>query len=45
MMQLTFFRNPLTINDLALGGVNLSCLAEFGGPIMPWVVLGGYPGE
>jgi len=45
MLEPTFYRDPLTINDLPLTGVNLSCLADFGGPIMPWVVLGGYSGE
>jgi hypothetical protein len=35
-------RDPLTVSDLNLGGTNLSCLAEFGGPVMPWVALGGF---
>jgi len=38
------FSNPLTINDLNLGGTNLSCLGEFGGPVMPGVALGGFTG-
>jgi len=37
--------NPLTVNDIGLKGTNTSCLGEFGGPVMPWVALGGYPGE
>jgi hypothetical protein len=38
-------RDPLTVNDLGLGGTNMSCLAEFGGPVMPWVALGGFSGN
>ena len=33
------------MNDLSLGGTNTSCLGEFGGPVMPWVALGGYTGS
>jgi len=43
--MLLFYRNPLTANDLSLGGTNASCLGDFGGPVMPWVALGGYPGQ
>jgi Niemann-Pick C1 protein len=38
-------RDPLTANDSNLQGTGLSCLGEFGGPVMPWVALGGYPGD
>ena len=42
--MLLFHRDPLTVNDLSLGGTNTSCLGDFGGPVMPWVALGGYTG-
>ena len=44
-VSIDIFRDPLTVNDLNLGGTNLSCLAAFGGPVMPWVALGGFPGK
>ena len=39
------YRDPLTVNDLSLKGTNASCLGDFGGPVMPWVALGGYTGQ
>ena len=43
--RLLLRRDPLTVNDLSLGGTNRSCLGDFGGPVMPWVTLGGYTGQ
>lgn len=37
------FRDPSqTIDATAL---KKNCLAEFGGPVSPWVILGDYPGK
>ena len=33
-----FFRNPETVSD----ETELSCLGDYGGPIFPWVALGGF---
>jgi len=41
---LLLYSDPLTVNDLSLQGTNTSCLGDFGGPVMPWVALGGYTG-
>ena len=41
---LLLHRDPVTVNDLGLKGTNASCLGDFGGPVMPWVALGGYTG-
>lgn len=42
---MSLHRDPLTVNDMSLGGTNASCLGDFGGPVMPWVALGGYTGQ
>lgn len=41
-LVLYVYSDPLTVSDLNLGGTDLSCLAQFGGPVMPWVALGGF---
>ncbi|KAL3891662.1 hypothetical protein ACJMK2_003914 [Sinanodonta woodiana] len=36
-------QNPTSISDTTK--LNMSCLAEYGGPAFPWVVLGGFDGD
>ncbi|KAK3578412.1 hypothetical protein CHS0354_035612 [Potamilus streckersoni] len=36
-------QNPTSISDTTKLG--MSCLAEYGGPAFPWVVLGGFDGD
>jgi Niemann-Pick C1 protein len=43
LLLLAFFRDPLSIADTS--ELHSSCLGTFGGPIMPWVALGGFPGR
>jgi len=35
--------NPMSVTDMTK--LNLPCLGAYGGPVSPWVALGGYPGE
>lgn len=35
-------KDPLSVSDPTQ--LHTSCLGTYGGPIMPWVVLGGFPG-
>lgn len=37
------FRAPASLNDTSL--LHDPCLGTFGGPVFPWLVLGGYDGE
>lgn len=32
----------MALNDTT--ALNMRCLGEFGGPVEPWVALGGFPG-
>ena len=35
-------RNPTALQDI---NMDQPCLARYGGPVMPWVALGGFPGD
>ncbi|KAI6058918.1 Niemann-Pick C1-like protein 1 [Aix galericulata] len=35
--------SPLSFKDITT--LELSCMAEYGGPVFPYIALGGYPGE
>lgn len=35
-------RSPTSVSDTT--PLHLPCLGDFGGPVLPWVALGGYPG-
>jgi len=37
------FRTPASLNDTSL--LHDPCLGTFGGPVFPWLVLGGYDGR
>lgn len=37
------FRAPASLNDTSL--LHDPCLGTFGGPVFPWLVLGGYDGR
>lgn len=34
--------SPLSFKDIT--ALELSCMAEYGGPVFPYIALGGYPG-
>ena len=36
------YRDPAAIFDTTK--LHMPCLADFGGPVLPWVALGGLPG-
>ena len=35
-------KSPQSIDD-GVDDINLSCLGDYGGPVFPYVALGGYP--
>ena len=34
--------SPLSFKDIT--ALELSCMAQYGGPVFPYIALGGYPG-
>ena len=38
-----YCRAPASVSDTTK--LNMSCLADYGAPAFPWVVLGGYDGK
>ena len=43
MFVFDIVRNPESVDDTTK--LHMSCLADYGGPVQPNVVLGGYPGN
>lgn len=43
IIAVDLFRAPASLNDTSL--LHDPCLGTFGGPVFPWLVLGGYDGE
>lgn len=43
LLVISLFRAPASLNDTSL--LHDPCLGTFGGPVFPWLVLGGYDGR